>query len=565
MDIRDVPLMFRAQVAGRCQLQFPKNGDAHRWVRDWVEGADRRAPAFGRTVEQRRYRIAWRFVTNGGQDNGVIRPVIGARGWPFYPGSSMKGAFRRACCQIAPDKVDHYCGGSDGRGGWRPGILRFHGGYPAESAEWQQKDRLVDVAHPQEGVQVEATNSKHSAFALFSLYRPELRFALSSNQPLEHAEWIEIWSIWEHALSHGIGSRVSAGYGRVMKVQDGKRQLLIANPLFSVRLNGEGQASYLLATRGNPGTAEFRPNMFKAALRGHTRRLFSGFVDKDMTNRLTYQLWGGIEGEPTVGLLGVVFDGDAELDTYGRDPFRVQTYKIRNGLVQIVSMREIVNDNLRAELIQLVVRLLQFSLLLGGFGRYWRRADHRIFYPQYYARDERPLIGCHWELAEREIIRDVCVPINTLQDVGQAIEAIRRQCRDWISSQPGVVLRERSCNWREAWHTRNKVQVWGRIASDETDCRAVTWFHSPYNGRATIKNSELTGGRDEEDRLFIGRIWHRMFPRITEEPDGRVIEDEYVELLTLFPGQIPGTATQRFINFLGTSQSGFTKLWPLTG
>lgn len=48
-------------------------------------------------VQTRTYNLTWRFITNSGQDDGVIRPAIGAKGWPYYPGSSMKGIFRRAC------------------------------------------------------------------------------------------------------------------------------------------------------------------------------------------------------------------------------------------------------------------------------------------------------------------------------------------------------------------------------------------------------------------------------------------------------------------------------------
>ena len=67
-------------------------------------------PQFGANVHTWEYTQNWRLVTNSGQDEGVIRPVIGAKGIPFYPGTSMKGAFLRACQQIAADKVVDYCG-----------------------------------------------------------------------------------------------------------------------------------------------------------------------------------------------------------------------------------------------------------------------------------------------------------------------------------------------------------------------------------------------------------------------------------------------------------------------
>jgi CRISPR-associated protein Cmr6 len=45
-------------------------------------------PDFGDGVQSRTYTISWRFLTNGGQDDGISRPVIGARGWPFYPAAA---------------------------------------------------------------------------------------------------------------------------------------------------------------------------------------------------------------------------------------------------------------------------------------------------------------------------------------------------------------------------------------------------------------------------------------------------------------------------------------------
>jgi CRISPR-associated protein Cmr6 len=108
---KKVPLMFQAQTAGRCQLQrlvkdVPQQ-DAERWASQWIEKAYPDAPDFGEGVQSRNYTLSWRFLTNGGQDDGVSRPVIGARGWPFYPGSSMKGIFRRAC---TPEQAERYCG-----------------------------------------------------------------------------------------------------------------------------------------------------------------------------------------------------------------------------------------------------------------------------------------------------------------------------------------------------------------------------------------------------------------------------------------------------------------------
>ena len=185
-----IPLMFRAQVEGRCQIQrLPTAKEqAEQWTEEWIEGVDENIPKFSKNVQTRKYQITWRFITNSGQDETVTRPVIGAKGFPWYPGSSMKGAFLRACPR--EDKI-RYCGGQKDNE-TKPGILRFHGGYP-QDLNWIEHD-LVDVVHPQQGWQTQTTNTRskpkgESAFVQISLYQPHLVFGISSLEKLSADEW----------------------------------------------------------------------------------------------------------------------------------------------------------------------------------------------------------------------------------------------------------------------------------------------------------------------------------------------------------------------------------------
>jgi CRISPR-associated protein Cmr6 len=159
---KKVPMMFRAQVGGRCQLQRlqkHEEPDIVQWADEWVDKVYPELPALGEQVKSRDYTIAWRLITNSGVDDSVIRPVIGARGWVFYPGSSMKGLFRRACTKAQAEK---YCGRTLKAGDWAPGSLRFQGGYPIDTS-WTEG--LVDIVHPQQGWQVEDQSKKSAAFA----------------------------------------------------------------------------------------------------------------------------------------------------------------------------------------------------------------------------------------------------------------------------------------------------------------------------------------------------------------------------------------------------------------
>ncbi|WP_218079670.1 hypothetical protein [Anthocerotibacter panamensis] len=530
MTSTKVPLMFRAQIQGRCQLQYPPSNDAQTWAYEWVVKASDQVPRFGVGVKTRPYTFNWRFVTNSGQDEGVIRPVIGARGWPFYPGASMKGAFRRVC---PPELVKCYCGDDEKLS---PGILRFHGGYPVDN-RWTDRKRLVDVVHPQESWQIRH-ESHHSASAQISLYQPTLAFGISSNTVLSEEKWAEIWNVWERALGLGLGSRVSAGYGQ-LKVKH-------ENALLTVNLKGQGPASMLVNK-----SPEFRPNMFKAALRGHTLRLLGGLTDAGNAETITKELWGGFaeRNGAIVGKLGIAFDArNLELDRHGNNQLPV--YELEQGTLSILAMKSL-EDLERQQLAGVTGLLVRFTMLLGGFGKSWRRVDHRLFFNSYATQPRNPMIGCHWEF--NSVSRNLYYPVNELAEVTSYLKKIRGAFRSWLKSKDVPIIPEGS-NWCEAWHP-DHVQVWGRLAPNG-ESQAVKWFHGPYQGAQTIKGSALAGKMGQ-----IGRIWHRMYPRTTTNASG-VIQgpNGYVELLTIFPDD--SSSTRAFLEFLQT-RSEFEKVWPL--
>ncbi len=536
-----VPMMFRAQIEGRCQIQrlIPKQHrqDADDWVDEWREGTGD-IPKFSPRVKAKQYRIAWRFVTNSGQDEGVIRPVIGAGGFPYYPGASMKGAFLRAC---SDEEGLKYCGGEDesDRKKTQPGILRFHGGYPKDDS-WK-KTNLVDVVHPQEKWQVTGEEEgKHSAFIQISLYKPIFVFGISSIKELDKTEWEKIWGIWEVAIARGLGCRVSAGYGQPVIKND--------RTILSVGLRGEGIASLLINKE-----PEFRPNMFKAALRGHTLRLFSGVTDKDTAQLLTKELWGGFNGSngSFVGKLGIGFRAK-DLDFYDRQYLNtsMQLYYLKESTLEILPMREIPEEEIK-RLRVILIRLIKFSLLIGGFGKSWRRVHHQTFYPDYLRNKSKPMIGCHWQFTENS--KQLYLQVNDLGDINEFLEDFHKKIKAWVKKIRDQKLKKTGSDYREAWHPEN-VEVWARIAENVFDSHAVKWFHGPYEDSKSIKNSELTGKLGE-----IGGIWHRMYPRYLGDSKNLKETQEYVEILTIFPDESENT--KNFLEFLDHS-SDFTKVWP---
>lgn len=561
----DIPLMFQAQIPERGKIQYAGDNTSKLWIDEWLKGcpptpepenssaplwkrkpspkSKLRFPEFGANVKIWEYSISWRIVTDCGQDDGIIRPVIGAQGLPFFPGSSMKGAFRNAC---PPDLLLELCGGEviseTGEKTTQPGILRFHGGYPTNMA-WGDIDQLVDLVHPQQDRQVMRA-AVTSASVLISLYQPKFKFGISSSQlPPDSPRWAKIEEIWETALSYGLGSRVSAGYGYVDEIPSSDRAIL------SVSLKGQGLVSTLLNS-----TPEFRPNIFKATLRGHTLRILAGLIPNDkIVTKLNAEIWGdtNIEGEPVVGKVGIRFscdDDNLKLGTfsYRNDNNRnvvMPIYDIQAGMLELLCMGEI-----SRELEEFLHYIVRFAVLIGGFGKSCRRADHRIFFPSYLG-GSKPTIGCHWELLEESYNQAVQINDNSLDDIGKFLDSLREKAIAWIDTQKvdeSGYLRE----WREAWH-KDKVQVWGRLAIDTNDSRAIKWLHQPYSHGKSIKGTSVTG------RLgTVGRLWHRMYPLVPAIPDRKA---RYLELLTVFP-----KASSDFINFqefLQSDASGFTKLW----
>ena len=558
---KKVPMMFQAQTAGRCQLQRldpdrratndsnRKLQDAELWCEEWTSETSSNPPEFSGSVKTSEYSISWRFVTNSGQDDGVIRPVIGASGYPFYPGSSMKGAFRQACKKLFGDRVGSYCGQELSVGDFTPGILRFHGGYPTDDS-WT--DGLVDLAHPQQQRQV-IDSSRTSAFIQISLYQPTIQFGISATEDIDDSEWKEIWQIWESALGYGIGCRVSAGYGHQDQL---KGDLLYPSHV----LKGQGMASKRLDESG-----EFRPNIFRAAIRGHALRIFGGLTDAETAKREVERLFGGVSGHGVWGLLMMNFvTTNLEQKLFGNGRWEVPSYKVEGELGWLLAQR--IADEHRAALKDLMLHLNQFAMIFGGFGKSWRRADHRLFYEEYYEENNyrKPLIGCHWQWTKRHL-RDA--KVYTPRHITGFLDKLQDVAKVWLGLQGVKIGTAYANNWREAWHPK-KVQVWGRVASNRESSEAIGWLHKPYQVRdsqaripeLSIYKSSVTGKMGQ-----IGHLWHRMYPliQLVEDPNDSTkkiprITTRYIELLTIFPTD--SNECIDFLNFLSEDEQ-FKQLW----
>jgi CRISPR-associated protein Cmr6 len=559
-----VPLMFQAQVEGRSQLQYinPREEEQHsqKWAKEWTQEAYPHPPELGKNVAARTYKMQWRFVTNGGQFEGIIFPALGAFGLPFYPGSSMKGLFCQACTSEQKQRY-RLTKNSD-----EPSLLRFHGGYPVN--DWKQN--LVDIVHPQQKWQVQTTNTRQrpnneTGFALISLSEPAIKFGISSQLP--DTDWEEVWAIWERALGYGIGCRTSSGYGlpKARLNESGEEDYPIpiqGEQLYRAFLKGEGQAPQLIG-----GEKEFRPNIFRGGLRGHALRIFGGLTDRKTAERLVENLFGGVENGGTQGLLTCAFQtSNLKLGTF-TDGYNEPTYKVAGELRWLLmSPRQL--DEVKLETLKkLLQAFMRFALLLGGFGKSWRRADHRQFYEEYYESNRaKPLIGCHWQWGKGSLGNGA--KVSSLNRVGRFIDEVRQIASEWMQLHGIKPDKNRFADWREAWHP-DCVEVWGRLAEGTEDCVALRWLHEPYQRanrqfgevEKTIKQSSVTGKMSQ-----VGRLWHRMYPvvKLVDDPNnsGRRkprIMPNYLELLTIFPDD--SDKCHDFLDFLDSGPEGFQRLW----
>lgn len=602
-----VPMMFRAQIQSRCSLQNidPQRKkervkqDVEIWVDQWktviskgeisnptnsisqtsskqnlnqkqdawqlqlaklassVESAaetinvpasntTRHPSDFGEKIYSRTYKLSWRLSSNSGCDPSIHRPTIGSQGYPFYTGSSMKGAFLRALrskygknTKDFKDKQQLYCGHSsqeniqqDTSHSYPSNLcLRFHGGYPL-GEQW--KNNLIDLVHPQESKQVTGNPETISgAMSQITLHDCELKFGISSAKSLSKEQWDEVWDIWEVALSKGLGGHTSAGYGCFAIPKDNLDVLVNAG------LEGRGVASKML--NGEP---EIRPNMFKAALRSHTLRLFSGLTNETKARYLTEELWGGITDCAKVGLLGTV----ASFDT--SDPFKSKninepTFHFQGNLKIILTKSDL--DQIKKEqLIKISKKLLQFSMLLGGFGKSWRRVDHNLFKPQYPKKQENKKtgekagheIGCHWVFQKKSEHLYLTANDDNLNFIKKFIDDLQQDLRDWAElSGQEITVQDKpilSHGWRESF-CLGKVQIWARLTDKRPDAKvskAVHWLHDqPVKGK-----NKLGGATSQHKNINTSRIWHRMYPLYRKEKGlTKYCQDQYIEILSIFP------------------------------
>jgi CRISPR-associated protein Cmr6 len=514
LDPEQVPLMYRAQINGRCSLQYAKyNNHLDRWTYEWVNPSksdgqpkyQREEPEIGLqgTIYRIRVRYLWRVFSNCGQDS-IFRPMLGKDGIPFIPGSSVKGLFERLSRseQISVglrEKVREYCGSLD-----RPGTLRFHGAYPI--GDWagtktvdvwkdgastsEIRYRVIDVVHPQQRRQVQGLGTP-KAIALVSFYQPTLIFEISSTKRLTDEEWKTIGGLLKRALRQGLGGKTSSGYG-LWAIPKDKYSL-------SVELKGYGVSPLL-----RNDEPEFRPNLFKATLRSHASRLLAGVsADPRVVEQKIQYLFGHTTNP---GCLQLFWESKKfDEDTQGTE--KTPTFQTEGTLYL---------DAPNEKDVAFLQTVLEFTYFMGGFGKSWRRVWHngsQLWHPGFYSSYKTRAIGCHWKWQYPSFEPSAVFDSNTMKAF---FEKLQKSCQQYTESNHC-----QSLDWKEAWNP-SRVVVYTGVATIHS--KAVELFHD-----ASFKTTPAIGGRNLHDKrpTSISSVWHRMLP---------INESQYLEIVTVFYG-----------------------------
>ena len=514
----DIPMMYRAQIDQRCSLQFIKPNKSKdkthldTWTKEWVNSTQNSSePRYQYSDSPQEIEIKegyfyqfkqsfpFRVISNCGQDS-ILRPVIDSKGIPNIPGSSVKGLFRRACQKRDEGKneseqlTNSYCGTQD-----KPGLLRFHSAYPvgdwASTVQENGKPtyKMLDVVFPQQDRQLGRNKNKKDkgAFAAISFSQPTFIFTITSTKSLRKSEWETIRFILKTGLSKGLGGKTSSGYGL---------PFLAFSPDLQVRLIGAGLTSTLLN-----GEFEFRPNLFKAVLRGHASRLLAGYSNNsDFIEGKVKELFGSTNLPSQVEIYCDIKsppDKKVPPEKWG---------KSFNDLNLDLSLKIADNSHNKNAKVEFLKTVLKFAYTMGGFGKSWRRVWHKDFYQD---KKYTKLIGCHWE-SNYDWINN----IKNKEDLIEFLNNLDIVCQKYLgttSKNSGFPI-----DWRETWH-KDCASIY-TLVTDKS--KAIDLFH-----KAEFKTTPAIGGRKPGDKRpkAVSCVWHRMLP---------IGDNQYLEIVTIFHG-----------------------------
>jgi CRISPR-associated protein Cmr6 len=349
----------------------------------------------------------WRLQVGGqrGFDERLFPAFHPVYGIPYVTSSSIRGAVR---AWVKRTKGDHEASRLFGTLDDGAGYIQFFDAYPTEPClsldtatplwKWDSRDDVPCVKYSPE------------PHGMLSLLRPTLIIGIQATMRgasidvdlKKVCEWIP------QALSEGLGSRVSAGYGRAKTMENNRSNTQSYE--FSLRTAG----IYGAVPDRKAAKVEFRPTAVRGVLRYWFRAVAFAMYAPASVRKLEAELFGAIEPTTKVGALQV---------SVGLTEESVSQSKSKPHYFE----GEICLSTTDEASLHLAGLLLELGSNLGGLGKGARR-------PLHWNEPHPGLRGCHWELDDYIWGYDSDLWSEKLND-------LRDSMRRWVQS--------RVCRWSE--------------------------------------------------------------------------------------------------------------------
>ncbi|NEP54530.1 MAG: CRISPR-associated protein Cmr6, partial [Moorea sp. SIO3C2] len=257
----------------------------------------------------------------------------------------------------------------------------------------------VDMANPQWNWDNNQVTYQPVPHALLSMEKPELVIGLArtTRGSLEDVKTVKQWL--EQALTEGIGSRVSAGYGRIAVDAS-----LPCSCSHDFQLWTQGMYGAFPPSKENrQGTAEFRPTALRGMLRYWFRAIALGLYSPGDCKNLEATLFGTIEPPAREGKIRIALDWSEKKG----DRFHPHFYE---GTILLEAKEK--------SYLTLIEKLLHLASHLGGIGRGSRR-------PLHWNHPYPGLRGCYWQVDSKILTGNQKVWQDFRQEVIAAFTAVQ--------------------------------------------------------------------------------------------------------------------------------------------
>lgn len=314
----------------------------------------------------------------------VFHPVFGV---PYIPAASLKGAARAWARQNQDPEIDI--------------VLGFLDGDKAQAAHVEFLDAFPtgpcldpDVCTPQ---WTDDLKYQPNINVFPSLKNAEFQIGLRATKKEYEKDIPKVRQWLENALLNGIGSRISAGYGRGV-IEKKQAKSLVYPHRSDLKFEILTQGIHGADSTGNP---EFRPTAIRGILRYWFRACALALYDKETASDLEAQLFGTISPRSREGnvVLSVTLDSDKNSNPsrppqpWSRSQGNTQSQhrsqqRTNNSFYKYSGVLTLAAKS--QEELRLVKSLLKLAVNIGGVGRGARRPLHRL---------NGRMRGCYWEIS----------------------------------------------------------------------------------------------------------------------------------------------------------------------